>query len=115
MSKTKREVIHEALRHMGVLAFDDAAEAEDFERCSKHYDTILGQLDDLHEVAISFTADAVPEWAFTPLAMMVAGSVCTGYDLPQYRGEYQRGLRDFRRYAALEAHVEGRPVETVYF
>jgi hypothetical protein len=108
MSKTKREVIHEALRHMGVIDHGDAAPADEYERCSKHYDTILDQLDELHEVAISFTADAVPEWAFTPLALMVAGSVCTGF-------EYQRGLRDFRRYAALEAHVEGRSVETVYF
>ena len=115
MSKTKREVIHEALRHMGVIDHGDAAPADEYERCSKHYDTILDQLDELHEVAISFTADAVPEWAFTPLALMVAGSVCTGFELPQYRGEYQRGLRDFRRYAALEAHVEGRSVETVYF
>lgn len=115
MTKTKRETVTEALRHIGVVAGSETPDADDYAAAAGHYDSILAALDDLHEVAVSFTADAVPDWAYLPLAQMVAGSICTQFERPQYRGEYQNGLRAFRSYASNESRVDGDPVRTVYF
>lgn len=115
MAKTKRDVIEEALRHIGVANQHHAPDAADYARAEKHFDSQFDGLDEVHEIGVSWTENNVPEWAFIPMSLVVAGSVCTGFDLPQYRGEEAKGMTRLRAYAANEARRSGAPNKAEYF
>lgn len=115
MSKTKLEVITEALRQVGVIGQHEAADADTYARASAVYDSEFAKLDDVHEIGVSFTSNAVSDWAFVPMRDVIAGAICEGFSRPGFRSLYNRGLRDLRKYAANEAATDGRSPETVYF
>ena len=115
MAKTKADVIAEALRHIGVADIAEDVSGEDYARAEKVYDGLFAELDELQQIGITFTENVIPDWAFWPMVRMVAGRVCTGYEAPQFRGEYAAGLLAIRAYAANEARVPGNPVQADYF
>lgn len=115
MAKTKREVVTEALRHIGVVSGSEEPTAADYDAAAGHYDSIFDKLGEVHEVALSFTSNAVDDWAFLPLARMVAGSVCVQFSKPQFVAEYGIGLRDIIAKSGNDTRVEGVPVKVEYF
>lgn len=115
MTKTKREIVSNALRMLGVWPLHGDEDAEEYELAAGYYDSLFAALDDVHEVGVSFTSNAVPDWAYLPLSQMTAGAVAQVFGMADQSGYFRVGLRDMRRYAANENRVDGRPVKTVYF
>lgn len=115
MAKTNRNVIDRALKMIGVTPMHQAAEGEDYAIAKEHLDHVLAALDTEHQIGVDIVSDNIPDWAYIPLAKMVAGSSCLEFQKPQYEILYTRGLRSIRAYAANESRVDGRPVRVDYF
>lgn len=96
MTKTSLDVTTEALRSIGVTAVDESAEATDHARALSHLEAIYATLDETEGMALAWTIETVPDTLFLPLSMMVAGSVCLGYQKPEYSVMYDAGLRKVR-------------------
>ncbi len=112
MAKTNSEVISQALALIGVKPIGQAVSGEDYAATLVHLNQVLENLDEQHELAMSFTADAFPDWAHLPLANMVAGSVCPVFELPQFAGLYAKGLRQIKAKRAADTYV---PTPAVYY
>lgn len=97
MTKTSQDVTTEALRMLGVLALDEAANADDHARCKTHFEAIYAELDDTDLAALEWTIETVPDRMFLHAARAVAGSVCTAYGLAQLSGLYDAGMRGLKR------------------
>ena len=71
MSKTRQELVHQALRELGVLAEGQPVSAEDYSSVNRHVD---GLLDELRDRDVVFVADVelTEERFFLPLAMVLA-------------------------------------------
>jgi len=115
MAKTNRAVVDRALKLLGVTPMHQGAEGEDYEIGKVHLDHVLEALDTEHRVGVDIASDNIPDWAFIPLAKMVAGSASLEFQRPQFEILYNRGLRSIRAHAAMESRVDGRPIRVDYF
>lgn len=115
MTKTALDVTTEALNHIGVGGIGDTPEAEDHARAKAHLDDIFETLSTTQELAPEWTVETVPAGAFLPLALMLAGSICTAYGKPQYTSEYKRGLGLMREYMLADVYVKSAPVRAEFF
>lgn len=115
MPKTNSQVIQEALELLDVVQIGEAPAGEDYEATLSHLEDVLSAIDGRHRVGVDIPSDAIPDWAFVPVAKMVAGAVCLKFVLPEYRPLYNEGLRNLRAEAANESRVDGRPVKVDYF
>lgn len=92
MANTSQDVCREALRHIGVLGIEQQMPTAYYSRAKTHLDAILVELDDVHKMAIAFTAETVPDSHFLGLSIAVGGSVAPGFQRPQFAGERERGI-----------------------
>lgn len=113
MTKTSRDVCLEALRHINVVALDEDAQAHEYQRAKLHLDSILTELDEIHEMAIQWTAETVPESHFLGLAMAVAGSIAPGFSKPEMASERSRGITLLRDIEFKSD--DDSPVAAVYY
>lgn len=113
MTKTSLDVTSEALQMIGILAVDEAASAEDHARTKEHLEAIYAELDETYGVAPEWTIETVPVRLWKPLAMMVAGDICTAYGREQYTGLRPAGMSRFMR-AEFNGEVR-RPTQAQYF
>ena len=113
MTKTSLEVTSEALRTLGVLAEDEAASADQYQRAKAHLDGIFATLDETYSLAPEWTVETVPDRLFLPLSQMVAGSLATGYALDQYVPLYRVGLAGVMR--DERTGQPRRPTEAAYY
>lgn len=97
MTKTSSEVVAEALRTLGVLALDEAANADEHARAKLHLEAIFAEIDETEGAAPEWTIETVPDRLFLHLARAVAGSVASAYELPQLSVLYDVGMRAIRR------------------
>lgn len=115
MAKTNRDVIDEALRMIGVSPLSQGSDGEDYAEGLIQLSAILEEADEVQQIGLTLTSDALPDWSHIPLAQMVAGRICTHFEVPQYAYLYARGLTKLRAKAANEARVPGQPVQATYF
>lgn len=115
MARTNNEVIEKALNLIGVCGIGDTPEGSDYATTLVHLEDVLEAIDTRHRVGVDIPSDAIPEWAFLPIAKMVAGSVSLEYELAQFNPLYRAGLRNLRAHAANESRVNGRPVRVDYY
>ena len=92
MTKTSLDVSREALRMIGVLAVDEDASADEHARAKENLEAIYAELDETYGLAPDWTIETVPDRLWKPLAMMVAGEICTGYGKPDYVALRSAGL-----------------------
>lgn len=71
MSKTRQELVHQALRELGVLAEGQPVSAEDYAGVDRHLDGLLEELRD-RDVACVPNAELTEERFFLPLALILA-------------------------------------------
>jgi hypothetical protein len=88
------DLINEALANLGVLAAGQNVDPEDYNYVSTKLPSIFLKLQALEIIAISPMATAVPGYAFSDLADIVAGECCTkfGSNPDQYVMLVNRGL-----------------------
>ena len=115
MTKTALEVQTEALRHIGVADIEDTPDAADISRAQKHLEGCYDVLSDVDELGMDWTTAAVPDAVWLGLAIMLAGSLASGYSKPEYIGEYKRGRGMVRDYEMMQVKVDNRPVVAEYF
>jgi len=108
MAKTSTDVTNEALRMIGVTAVDEDASADDHARAKQHLDAIYAELDETHGLALSWTAETVPDRVWLSMAKAVAGSICTSYALDQYAAFRQIGIGEIMR-----DEYSGQPVRSI--
>lgn len=113
MTKTSLEVTTEALRMIGVVAEDEAASADQYQRAKGHLDGIFAMLDETYSLAPEWTVETVPDRLYLPLAQLVAGSLATSYALDQYAPLYRVGLAGVMR--DERTGQPDRPTEAEYF
>ena len=112
MTKTARDVVHRALELIGVKPVGESAEDEDFSLGSDTYTAILEELSDRDGMAFEWTRDTTPEWAFMPLAGMVAARIAPVYGVAFEGREYYRILR---RHVFRDDRVPGQAVDGRYY
>ena len=105
MAKTDRDVVIQALRIMNVASLHDSGDEGDFAEAKRHYDWLLVALDDVHRLGLGIVSNDIPDWAFMPLARVVAGLSAPSFGLPEFVPLEARGLRELRVYAANEVNV----------
>lgn len=115
MTKTSLDVTTEALQHIGVLGIGEAPEAEDHARAQSHLADIFETISSTHELAPEWDIETVPSGAFLPLAIMLAGTICTAYGKPEFQPEYKRGLGLVREFMLSETYVKSQAVRASYF
>jgi hypothetical protein len=71
LTKTRNDLVNQALSNLGKLAAGQTADAEDFDAVDSHVDGTLSRLA-IRDIATVTDDDAIPvEW-FDPIAMIVA-------------------------------------------
>lgn len=80
MSKTRRDVVSQALANLGVLAAGQSPSAEDFTTVDGHVDSVKDALRQRDIVDIDFSN--LPDGYFMPLAALVADSAANEFGLP---------------------------------
>lgn len=75
--KTRREVIDQAMRKLGVLAEDEVLTAAQIAEADEVLQGLYGELE--AEVAPSWTIDDVPQAAFLPLANLLASELAASF------------------------------------
>lgn len=114
MPKTDRDIVEEALRMIGVAPLGQGVDGEDYEAASQQLSAILAEIEDIHQIDVDLPQDSYPDWSFTSLSQMVAGRVCSHFELPQFMGLHSRGLVRLRAQASA-ARASAQPVATEYF
>ncbi len=113
MSKTSNEVCTEALRHIRVLGLEDVAAPAEVARAQDHLDSIMQELDEIHEMAIQWTKETVPNSHFLGISMALGGSLAPGFGKLEMAGERARGIGLLRD---LEfKNDDDEPVRAEYF
>ncbi len=82
---TRIEVIHAALRRLGVLSADEAATADMERYCGDALDALFAELPFSEGFTITWTLDTVPSSHFLPLAFLLAVEVGPHYMVPTER------------------------------
>lgn len=109
MAKTNRDVIEQALRLLNVAPLAGSAPGEEYAEGERQFDSLLLELDDIHQLGLGFVANNLPDWAFMPLAKATAGRAAVTFGLVEYISLETAGMRDLRAYAANETRTNQHP------
>ena len=82
MAKTRLDVIHQALRHLGILASDTDASADDAAYTGSTLDTLFAEIQNTQGITITWALDATPDNAFLPLSRLLAVEVADHFEVP---------------------------------
>lgn len=88
MSKTRLELITQALVNLGIIATGQTIAAEDVQKMDTIIDPAMAELNDLEIYYVSDAGDAGPsggdfaDSAFLSLAAYVANAACAAFNLP---------------------------------
>jgi hypothetical protein len=82
MAKTRLDVIHQALRHLGVLASDTDASADDAAYTGGALDTLFAEIQNTQGITVTWALDATPDTAFLPLSRLLAVEVADHFEVP---------------------------------
>jgi hypothetical protein len=80
-TKTRNDLVNQALTNLGVLASGQTASSEDFDAVDNHVDTTLAELDAEDIVTIDDDDEIPAEW-FEPIAVLVADNAALAFGLP---------------------------------
>lgn len=81
MSKTRLDVIQQALRHLGVIASDTAASADDESYAGTTLDTLFTEIQNTQGITITWALSATPDNAFLPLSRLLAVEVADHFEV----------------------------------
>jgi len=81
-TRTRRELVTEALVNLGVLAAGQQPDAEDFEMVDNMYEPMVAWLEAAQIIDMDNTVDAIPAEWFNPLAVLLADEAALGFGLP---------------------------------
>jgi hypothetical protein len=79
-TKTRNDLVNQALRNLGVLAAGQTADAEDFQAADGHIDQVIASLSARDIVTVD-DDDAIPAEWFDPLAVLVADDAAMEFGL----------------------------------
>lgn len=79
MTKTANEVADRALELLGLKPIGQEADAADASIATETYTALLSELSDIEGMAFEWSAAETPEWAFMPLAGMIASRIAPIY------------------------------------
>lgn len=79
MTKTANDVSDRALELLTLKPVGQEADAADASIARDSYTSLLAELSDIEGMAFEWTADETPEWAFMPLAQMLAARIAPIY------------------------------------
>lgn len=82
MAKTRADVVLMALRHLGVVASDTAASADDAAFTGDTLDALFAEIQNTQGITITWTLDATPDTAFLPLSYLLAAEVAPHFMVP---------------------------------
>jgi hypothetical protein len=99
-TKTRRDLVGQALANLGVLAAGQTPADEDFEAVDAQVDPTLDTLNGREIVTVG-DADEIPSEWFTPLAIILANDCAKSFGLPRTTVEDAE--------AALREMTRGRP------
>src|SRR5690242_19785777 len=81
LTKTRQDLVNQALRNLQVLAAGQTADTEDYESVDGHVDASLAQLDARQIVSVPDAQEIPIEW-FDPLAVVLADDAAMEFGLP---------------------------------
>lgn len=95
MSKTRLDVISEALRRLQVLASDTDPAADDSSYTGNTLDALFAEIQNTQGITIAWTLDATPDNAFLPLSYLLAVEVAPHFTVqpPETRATAMGRLR----------------------
>jgi len=82
MPKTRSDVISAALRRIGVLAADEAAEADAEAYAGEALDALFAEVKQVHAMPFTWTLEETPDAAFLPMAYLLATEIAPHYERP---------------------------------
>src|SRR5690349_19715092 len=80
-TKTRQDLVNQALRNLQVLAAGQTADTEDFDSVNSHVDSMIAQLDARQIVSVPDDQDIPIEW-FDPLAIILADESAMEFGIP---------------------------------
>ena len=98
MPKTKLEVVTAAARRAGVAAVDVPLDSQDYAACGEVYDGLMVELYEKENLYELNDANAVPDWAFNPVAEMLSVKIAGMYGRPNPQNAWFQGMKALRRH-----------------
>src|SRR5262245_5350416 len=80
-TRTRRDLVNEALANLGILAAGQTASAEDFEAVDGKVDQLIAWLEATDVISVDNIDDILPEW-FGPLSVLLADESALMFGLP---------------------------------
>lgn len=107
-TKTRNDLVNQALKNLGVLAAGQTASAEDFDAVDGHVDTTLAELDAEDIVTVDDDSD-IPLELFEPIAVLLADNSAFEFGLPGVPASPERPnpLEDAK--TLLRTRTRGKP------
>lgn len=112
MTKTAAEVADRALEVIGVKPVGQSAAAEDATVARETYTALLSELSERDGMAFEWAEDETPEWAFMPLAELVAARIGPIYGVQR---DGLAPLRVLRRHVFQDDRVPGQSVDARFY
>jgi hypothetical protein len=81
-TRTRRELVTEALMNLGILAAGQQPDAEDFEAVDGKFEPLIEWLEAAEILDLDNTIDAIPGAFFGPLAVLLADDAALEFGLP---------------------------------
>lgn len=119
-TRTRLDLVTAAMLELGLIAPDEAVEAEDYDTIGSRYDELLEELRD--KGLVYWAANDIPYVAFGALSRVLAGRIAPAYGVqePTMQDDDGRqvamsykGLKDLRRH--MSKKTSGEPVRGSFF
>jgi hypothetical protein len=81
-TRTRRDLVNEALVNLGILAAGQQPDAEDFEAVDNKFEPLIARLEKSDIIDLDTTVDEIPDELFAPLAVLLADDAALGFGLP---------------------------------
>lgn len=107
---TRLDVIHRALRRLGIISKDESADASDAEDVGEVLDALFDELQNVHEMVFTWDLTTVPLAAFIPLANLLAVEIAVDYDIAPRETKLEAMAR-MRAYAFPSDFVDNRDLD----
>ena len=117
-TKTRSDLIEQALKVLGVLAAGQSAEAEDFDAVDDYIDSLLAELSARDLVTVD-DPEAIDETVFLPVSILLAGEACQEFGLASLPTSPQNpdpiAAAEKRLREVLYARPTGEPQRSEYY
>lgn len=97
MSKSKREIVALALRHVGVLASDEQPSADQYDYAGDVLDAVFAEENAVQGWGFTWDTDTVPDGAAMGLSQLLAAEIAPHYMVPG--PPRSRGIARLRAFA----------------